>query len=247
MPPRDEPKTSRRSLLHWAALGVPFAAACDFRRHTSAVPGIDGATADDAGTNDASTDADDGAIAASDTSGLNELLALEYTLVAAYDALAPALQSPAASDPLAPAAAPLLAIALRWRQHHLDYAAALSAAITATGGTPVSQASVTYTLPDEYQPIVESVLKVACNAEKSAAIAQTHHVAQFAYAPHRYLAGSIAGGETQHFIALYALLRGSAQPGPALAAMVSQVVPKAFVSDVVGGDGLQSVPDLAFE
>ena len=64
----------------------------------------------------------------------------------------------------------------------------------------------------------------------------------------RFLAGTIEGDETQHFIVLYALLKSVVSADPAgLITNINEVVPKPFVAQV-GTDmnSLQSIADFTF-
>jgi hypothetical protein len=141
----------------------------------------------------------------------------------------------------------LLQIALHWQGHHREHAAALAAEITRLGGAPVAAADVIFTAPAWFAPSVLNVLKLACNAERVAAISYNRAVGALEARGSRYVAGAIQGTESQHFTVLYAILKGTAQPGPAIAAMVDQIVATAFVSPVGGARSLQDVPDLAYD
>lgn len=247
-PHEPEVSPSRRALFLGIAASTAVVTGCEFRRrYPDASPATDAGVDDVALSEDAGdAAADSSAARASDIDDLNALVVAEYGLAAAYAVLAPALQSPATDDPLAGPAPVLLAIAIRWRQQHLDAAAALSDAVTSAGGTATPATGINFTPPPGATLTVENVLKIACNAEKDAAVVHARRVAQLDFAAHRQLAGSIAGAHTQRFTALYALLKGSAQPAAAIATMVEQVVPTSFVLRVGTQPGLESVPDLAF-
>ncbi len=177
---------------------------------------------------------------------LNAMLAAEYQAIAAYNAGLSILSAPPSGDPQAANALTLAAIATQWKTQHTAHAALLASTITGIGGTPVVQSTVTFTPPTGFTPSVTNVLKLAANLEKGAAIAYATAVANLSTAGNRFVAGTIEGDETQHFIVLYALLNGVVSPGVALAAMgTANVVPRTFVtsptSDTsVGLDGLMA-------
>jgi hypothetical protein len=125
----------------------------------------------------------------------------------------------------------------------------LAAAITAIGGTPVTEASVMFTPPSTFSGTVSNVLKLACNTERAAAIAYNRAVKALTATGNRFLAGTIEGDETQHFVVLYALLTGVVSAVPTgLITNIMEVVPKAFVARVNASDmnSLQSVADFTY-
>lgn len=185
-----------------------------------------------------------------DIGPLNGLLADEFRAIKAYDAGIPILAMPPAGDPQASSGQVLAAIATNWQNHHRDHAVQLAAAVRAIGGTPVTEASVTFTMPAGFSPSVRNVLVLACNAEKAAAIAYNQAVKAMSAASARYLAGNIEGAESQHFVILYTLLKQVAAPPAnptALVTMTGEVAPKAYVS-AVGGmtNGLSSIMDFTY-
>ena len=92
-------------------------------------------------------------------------------------------------------------------------------------------------------PTISNVLKFAAGAERNAAVAYNQVLAGLEDANLRFLASSIEGDESQHFIVLTALVLGLADPGPKLSTTTAaQVVPEAFVSSVDEYDGLQVSP-----
>lgn len=180
---------------------------------------------------------------------LNALLTAEYKAVKAYADVLPTLQTPPAGDPLAANGPALSVIATAWQGHHQAHATQLAAAITAIGGTPVTEASAMFARPEGFTPHVANVLKLACNTEKAAAIAYNRAVKALSSTGNRFLAGTIEGDETQHFIVLYTLLKGVVAAVPAgLITNISEVVPKAFVARTSASDmnSLQSVADFTF-
>jgi hypothetical protein len=182
---------------------------------------------------------------APDVMALNALLTAEYAAVKAYDAGAAILMAPPAMDPLAGIAPVALAVAGRFQQQHRDHAEVLAETITAARGTPVDEASVMFTPPAGFSSGVLNVLKLACNAEKAASIAYNNTVQVLTQHSNRVLASAIEGDETQHFIVLYAILKGVAAPGP-MVMMVDKVVPTSFVTTIADKPGLETVPALMF-
>lgn len=180
---------------------------------------------------------------------LNNLLTLEYSAIKAYAAAIPTLNMPPTGDPLAANGPALSVIATSWQGHHRAHATEIARAITAIGGTPVTEASVMFTAPPTYTGNVANVLKLACNAERGAAIAYNRAVKALQASGNRFLAGTIEGDETQHFIVLYALLTGVVSAVPTgLITNIMEVVPKAFVARVNATDmnSLQSVADFTY-
>jgi len=227
--------TSRRDILRWSALASTGAvvAAC---------------SNDAGGGNDAGADAnpsDGGNDAAIGL--LNALLSAEWAAVAAYGAGASILQAPPQNDPLAASAPVFLAVATHFQAQHQAHAGALGSAIVQLGGTPVDQSSVTFTPPAGFTASVTNVLKLAANAEKAASIAYNATVPQLPQSNElRFLAGSILGDETQHFVLLYSLLKGVAAAGPNVSTGANQIAPTDFVSTVGSDMGLQSVADFTY-
>jgi Ferritin-like domain len=228
---KQNAETSRRDVLRWSALASTGAvlAACS---STSA-----GATpAADAGDTNAAA-----------VPLLNALLSAEWGAVAAYAAGAGILSAPPAGDPMASSAPVYLVVATHFQSQHVAHAAALAAAVEMLGGTPVAQASVTFAAPTGFTPTVTNVLKLAANAEKAAAVAYNATVPQLPVTNElRFLAGSILGDETQHFVLLYSLLEGVAAAGPNFATGAAQIAPTDFTSTVGSDVGLQSVADFTY-
>jgi hypothetical protein len=187
----------------------------------------------------------DGNTEAPDVLSLNALLSAEYAAVKAYDAGAAILMAPPAGDPFAGLAATALGVAARFQQQHRDHADVLANAITTMRGTPVDEATIMFTPPTGFSASVMNVLKLACNAEKAASIAYNQTIMALMDPQNRVLASAIEGDETQHFIVLYAILKGVAAPGPEIA-MVDRIVPTSFVTTVMSEPGLETVPPLAF-
>jgi hypothetical protein len=182
---------------------------------------------------------------AADAPILNGLLADEYSAIATYAAAAPYLEKPSKGDPGAALAPVVLKIALHFSAQHTDHAAALVTAIKAVGGTPISN-TAKFDAPAGFTLTVTNIMKLAANAERAAAIVYNTTVASLSAATNRFLAAAISGDEAQHFIVLYALLQGIAQPGTALSTTTAaDVVPATFVASVGTGQGLEGIPDFS--
>lgn len=179
---------------------------------------------------------------------LNNLLAAEYGAIKAYEAGIPTLSNPPMGDPLAASGPVLSVIAMNWQNHHREHAAQLRTAITAIGGTPVAESTVTFTAPTGFTPTVRNVMVLACNAERAAAVAYNAAVKNMNAASSRYLATNIEGTETQHFVILYTLLLQVVAPNTtALITMTGEIVPKSFVANVGGmTNGLTAIADFTF-
>lgn len=173
---------------------------------------------------------------AADAMALNGLLRAEYEAIAAYNTAIPLL-----TDPTAAAAA---AVATHFKDQHVAHAQKLVPLVTAAGGTPVAQATVFFMPPAGFTGTLPNILKLATNKEKAAAIAYAEALKTISSKTAAEVVAAIGGVETQHFIVLYLLTLGVVQPG-AMASMVDQIVPKAFVS-IIGstGEGLDSVQDF---
>jgi Ferritin-like domain len=183
----------------------------------------------------------------SDASLLNALLAAEWSAIAAYTAGAGYLAAPAGTDPMVSAAPTVLAVAKHFLSQHQDHATQLGLAVTSAGGTPVAQASVTFTVPTGWTASVLNVLKLAANAEKAAAVAYTETLKQVSAATASQLVAAIGGVETQHFTILSLLVLGIAAPTAATLSMASDVVPRSFTaSPAAGVAGLETVPDFTY-
>lgn len=186
-----------------------------------------------------------------DIEPLNALLRAEFSAIKAYEAggmvLMDRLTTPM-GDPNAGYAAPLLTIAANWKAQHQAHADAITARITAIGGTPIASASVTFSAPNGFTQTVGSVLILACNAEKNAAVAYNNTVAMLSTTESRFLAGNIEGDETQHFMVLYGLIKGLVAPAVAtLLSNINEVVPRAFVANSAGStSSLEALADFTY-
>jgi bacterioferritin (cytochrome b1) len=192
-----------------------------------------------------------GPAADADIAPLNALLNAEYTAIAAYSAGAQLITDAPSSDPLSALKDVIKAIAVDIQSQHKLHAAELVKAIDALSGTPVQESTVAdaFKAPDALanNPTITNVLKFAAGAERGAAIAYNQTVAGLEDAQYRFLAASIGGDESQHFIVLASLVAGLAGPGAKLSVSTAgDVVPQAFVSTVDGNDGLDKKPDNYF-
>jgi hypothetical protein len=187
-----------------------------------------------------------------DVEQLNALLSAEYKAIDAYAQGAAVLTDQKDNGPTQEArdlAALVLAVAVEFRNDHQAHAALLEKTVRDLQGTPVSQADSKFTLPAGFKPSTLNVMKLAANAERSAAIAYNGVIRELSAANLRFLGSAIEGDETQHFMVLYALIEGLAVPTASLSPTMNadQVVPRAFVSSTAslgGGEGLQSETDL---
>lgn len=183
---------------------------------------------------------------AGDVMVLNALLRAEIDAQRAYDAGIGALMSPEMTDPdrtLAPAAA---LVGAHFRSQHADHAGRLRNLIMSLQGTPVDATTVIFTPPAGFRLTVRNIIRLACNKEKAAAIAYVDALKQLTNVTAAELAAAIGGVEAQHFIVLYLLLKGVAQPGPMAAMMTSEITPRAVVAIEGESNDLSNVPDFMY-
>jgi bacterioferritin (cytochrome b1) len=257
-PKQGEKKSARRELLGSGALAAMgalvagFAAACGDDDEPDTVPGPDGGVDSGLPRLDAGADAAppvDAGTADADVATLNALLSAEYSAIAAYTAAAPLVTGVPNTDPLYGVREAVVAIATNIMKQHQLHAAALVESVTALGGTPVAQASVTFTPPKGLTDnvTITNILKFATGAERGAAVAYNKAVEKLEASKHRYLASAIEGDETQHFIILASLVLGLADPGPNLTvAKATELPPRAFVRTVGAQEGLDKYPPNYF-
>jgi len=182
-----------------------------------------------------------------DIEPLNALLQAEYNAITAYTAGAGLIGAAPDTDPLFGLAEVITGIAVDFQAQHKLHAEALVEHIEALGGTPVLEEDVAaaFEAPQALldNPTISNVLKFAAGAERAAAVAYNQVLAGLEDAQHRFLAASIEGDESQHFIVLTALVLGLADPGPNLGVETAvDVVPEAFVSTVGDAGGLDTAP-----
>jgi Ferritin-like domain len=244
-----------------ATLGLVALACSDDDDDDDAMPGKGGSggTGGKNGTAGSSSLAGKGGIAAGGEGGapttlsdadiepMNALLAAEYNAITAYTAGAGLIDGADEEDPLYALRAVIVAVAVDIQSQHKLHAAALVDAIEALGGTPVSEEDVAAAFKPPAalvaNPTITNVLKFATSAERGAAIAYNQVLAGLEDAKHRFIAASIEGDETQHFIVLAALVLGLASPGPNLSEeTAADVIPQPFVSKVGAVAGLEMAP-----
>jgi len=182
-----------------------------------------------------------------DLAPLNALLTAEYNAITAYAAGATLIGAAPTTDPLYSLRQLITNIAVSIQTQHRLHASALADAIEALNGTPVNEADVAakFTPPAALvaNPTITNVLKFAAGAERGATVAYNQVLAALEDAQLRFLASSIEGDESQHFIVLAALVLGLASPGPNLSeSTAATVVPKAFVVTVDAKPGLDMGP-----
>jgi len=230
---------NRRQILEWtvmASSALAIGAGCG---SSSGATGASSGSGGSDGSGGSSSGSDD-------VTQLNGLLALEYLGIDAYTAGAGILGKPPSGDPLAALAPTLLKVAVHFQQQHKDHATAIEAAVKAAGGKPIDASSVSFQLPTGFKPSITNVLKLAANAEKGAALSYAQVVSKMSAVDDRFLATAISGDESQHFIVLYVILKGIAQPGMNIASMTDAIVQASFVAGVGSFSGLDEVPDLAY-
>ena len=187
------------------------------------------------------------ATADADIVPLNALLTAEYNAITAYGAGAGLIGAAPTTDPHYALRAVITDVAVSIQAQHKLHAIALADAIEALDGTPVKEVDVAAKFKPPAaliaNPTIANVLKFAAGAERGASVAYNQVLAGMEDAQLRFLASSIEGDESQHFIVLAALVLGLASPGPNLAeATAAKVVPEAFVATVDSKAGLDVGP-----
>ncbi len=223
---------NRRSLLRGAAVvgaTAAVAAACGAAPTSTTV---DAGSGSDAGVNP-------------DIANLNALLSAEYKAIDAYTQGAGVLA--ADSSDLGKL---VLAVAVEFQSDHKAHAALLDHTITSLGGTPTTAAENKFTLPAGFKASTPNVMKLACNAERAAAVAYNQVLKGLTTKNNRFIAAAIEGDETQHYVVLAALIEGLVTPTANLTATsnADKVVPQSYVSattDLGGAAGLQAESDQA--
>jgi bacterioferritin (cytochrome b1) len=186
-----------------------------------------------------------------DIEGLNALLTAEYFAITAYGAGAGLITGAAPADPLYALRQVIVDVAVGIQAQHTLHAEALVEAIESLNGTPVVKAEIEaqFEAPAALlaNKTISNVLKYAAGQERNAAVAYNTVLAGFESAKFRFLASSIEGDETQHFIVLAALVLGLASPGPNLSSdTAADVFPAAFVYTVGDQGGLDAMPEDFF-
>lgn len=230
----NEKTQSRRSILGGIALATSaaaLAAACGTEEPTpSPMP----TPTPDAGAQTAEQE---------DLPLLNALIQAEELAISAYTKGAGVIQS-VIDDPDTSAeerafSQLVLAVAGRFLGQHQDHSRVLAARVTELGGTPTGAQD--YPIPANFAGTTLNVVKLAANEERNAAIAYNGVVKGLKAASNRFIAASIEGDETQHYVILNSLLTGAAATTSAIGANVSKVVPRSFVATVGSDQGLANV------
>jgi hypothetical protein len=178
---------------------------------------------------------------ASDAVALNATRTKAYEIIAVYDTLI----GPLARDPMTAAQGGLL---MHFQGQHRAEADRLGTQITALGGTPVTEASVNApAAPTGFTRTGPNSIKYAANLERAAAVANVARLNTITSKDAAELVAAIVGTQTQHFTVLSLLARNIGVPGPMAAAMLTEIVPRAFVSvEAVSAASLTSVPNLTY-
>jgi ferritin-like protein len=190
---------------------------------------------------------EDAGAADADIEPLNGLLKAEYSAVTAYSAGADLIGKATDKDPLFTLKDVIAGIAVDFQAQHKLHAEALVDAIKSLDGKPVVESDVAadFKPPAELvaNPTITNVLKFAAGAERGAAVAYNQVLSGLESAKFRFLASSIEGDESQHFIVLASLILGLAAPTDKLNVdKAGDVVPEAFVSTVGTHNGLDKTP-----
>jgi ferritin-like protein len=190
---------------------------------------------------------EDAGAADADIEPLNALLKAEYTAVTAYSAGADLIGKAPDKDPLFALKDVIAGIAVDFQSQHKLHAEALVDAIKSLDGKPVVESDVAadFKPPAELvaNPTITNVVKFAAGAERGAAVAYNQVLSGLENAKFRFLASSIEGDESQHFIVLASLILGLAAPTDKLNVdKAGDVVPEAFVSTVGTHNGLDKTP-----
>ncbi|MGQ0506782.1 MAG: ferritin-like domain-containing protein [Myxococcaceae bacterium] len=184
---------------------------------------------------------------------LKALLTAERNAIKTYEAGKGVLDAASVSDGLYAFKGLITAIALHFRQQHLDHAAKIVEYITAQGGADDVGAGVAQ-IPSNFVGNIKNVVDLATNAEKAAAIAYTNVQKQLTVPDNSVLASAIGAVETQHFVVLQLVARGfvvppsaaQGQSETALAATAAKIAPSSFVVSVKGSPSLADEQALPF-
>lgn len=178
---------------------------------------------------------------ASDAVAVNAMLTKSFEIIAVYDAAIGALTG-------MPETATVAALFTHFRQQHRDQTVQLAARVTALGGTPVMESAVNAPPnPTGFTRTGANYLKHLANLTRQAAVANIARLNAIGSKDAAEVVAGVIGTQTQHFIVLYLLVKGVAQPGPMAAAMLNQIVPRAFVNvEAAASASLASLADLPF-
>lgn len=180
---------------------------------------------------------------AGDVTALNNLLRLEYEAQQAYDLANGYLMAPSMDDPQRVAGMAAVFITRRFRAHHADHATRLTSIIRNFQGMPLSESTVVFTPPTSmgFTRTVSNFLRLACNRERTAAVAYVDALKALSNASAAELVAGIAGVHTQRFTVLYLLLKQAVVPG----GMFSEdSVGRLFSATVISAEGAPDATTL---
>lgn len=183
--------------------------------------------------------------ASDDLAVLKALIRAERNAIKTYEAGAGVIDAATNVDPLFSFAGIIKAIALHYRQQHVDHEAKLVKYLTNQGGSDDVGAG-TAQIPAGFVGNIKNVVDLATNAERAAAIAYTDVQKSLNNADNAELAAAIGADETQHFVVLQLVARGfvvppnsvANQPAAALADTARKFAPRSFAVAIDGAPGL---------
>ncbi len=190
---------------------------------------------------------------ADDTGVLKALIKAERNAIKTYEAGKGVIDAAPSSDPLSGFRGVITAIALHFRQQHLDHAAKLVEYLKSQGGTDdVGEGAAQ--IPSGFVANIKNVVDLATNAEKAAAIAYTEVQKSLGRMENAELAAAIGSVETQHFVVLQLVARGFVVPPSAtqgksadeMAGVAAKFAPSSFVISVKGSPSLADDKALPF-
>lgn len=178
---------------------------------------------------------------AGDVNALNALLRLEYEAQQAYDLANGYLATPSADDPQRVVGMAAVAMTQRFRAQHGDHATRLTSLVRNFQGMPLSESTVVFTPPTAmgFTRTVANFLRLACNRERTAAVAYVDALKTLSNATAAELVAGIAGVHTQRFIVLYLLLKQAIVPGTMFS---ESSVGQLFSASLISAEG---APDAA--
>lgn len=180
-----------------------------------------------------------------DLAVLKALIKAERNAIKTYEAGAGVIDAATSSDPLFSFAGIVKAIALHYRQQHVDHEAKLVKYLVNQGGADDVGAGAAQ-IPSGFVGNIKNVVDLATNAERAAAIAYTDVQKSIGNPDNAELAAAIGADETQHFVVLQLVARGlvvppssvANQPASALADVAKKFAPRSFAVAIDGAPGL---------
>lgn len=180
-----------------------------------------------------------------DTAILKALIRAERNAIATYEAGAGVIDAAPNTDPLYGFRGIVKAIALHFRQQHVDHEAKLVKYLTTQSGVDDVGAGSAQ-IPSGFVANIKNVVDLATNAEKAAAIAYTDVQKSLTRSDNAELAAAIGSDETQHFVVLQLVARGFVVPPAAVAGMdasalastAAKFAPRSFTVAIDGALGL---------